>query len=239
MTLLTRAEVITIVSDEWMPYTGYLQNSEGYLIDIARAIFEKRGVTVISKSIPWARAVAETRDGKYTAIAGAYKTDAPDFLYPVDEQGIGVDVFFALKETKWGYDGIDSLNNITLGVVKDYSYGKAIDDYIFKNINDISKINILPGDNMLLPRTLKLLRQKRITAFIENKYVFYYTLKHNEIKDIKEVGTRGSDKLYIAFSPKNPRSKEYALILSEGMSEIRTSGELKKILDKYGLKDWK
>jgi len=46
-------------------------------------------------------------------------------------------------------------------------------------------------------------------------------------------------KLFIAFSPKNPKSQEYAKLLSEGTAALRASGELRKILAKYGLSDWR
>ena len=45
--------------------------------------------------------------------------------------------------------------------------------------------------------------------------------------------------LYIAFSPQLPKAKEYARILSEGMNELRASGELQAILSQYGLTDWR
>jgi polar amino acid transport system substrate-binding protein len=43
----------------------------------------------------------------------------------------------------------------------------------------------------------------------------------------------------MAFSPKNPKSKEYAKLLSAGIEQMRLSGELSKILAKYQLTDWR
>jgi polar amino acid transport system substrate-binding protein len=45
--------------------------------------------------------------------------------------------------------------------------------------------------------------------------------------------------VYIAFSPGNPKSQEYAQILSKGIQQLRASGELATILKKYGMSDWK
>ncbi|MNT92496.1 hypothetical protein D3C72_2337940 [compost metagenome] len=44
--------------------------------------------------------------------------------------------------------------------------------------------------------------------------------------------------LYVSFSPANPKSPQYAALITKGISELRQSGELKKILDKYGVLDW-
>jgi len=45
--------------------------------------------------------------------------------------------------------------------------------------------------------------------------------------------------VYIAFSPFFKQSKTYAKILSDGIIKYRKNGKLQKILNKYGLKDWK
>lgn len=41
---------------------------EGVLIDVARAVFEKRGIAVSYKLLPWRRALEETRDGNSNAL---------------------------------------------------------------------------------------------------------------------------------------------------------------------------
>ena len=45
-------------------------------------------------------------------------------------------------------------------------------------------------------------------------------------------------KTFIAFSPELDSSHDYAHILSKGMNDLRLSGDLAKILAKYGLRDW-
>ena len=48
-----------------------------------------------------------------------------------------------------------------------------------------------------------------------------------------------SGNLYITFSPNIAKSKEYAEILTKGIRRLKDSGELEKILSKYGLTYWK
>jgi len=43
--------------------------------------------------------------------------------------------------------------------------------------------------------------------------------------------------LYVAFSPKNPKSKELATKFDAGIKELRASGKLQAILKFYGLQD--
>ena len=45
--------------------------------------------------------------------------------------------------------------------------------------------------------------------------------------------------VYIACSPNKPNSIVYTKLLSEGIVDLRKTGELQKTLEKYALKDWK
>ncbi|MCP4179692.1 MAG: hypothetical protein GY756_18185 [bacterium] len=47
------------------------------------------------------------------------------------------------------------------------------------------------------------------------------------------------NQIVIGFSLLNPKSNHYIKILSEGIDELRKSGELEIILAAYGLADWK
>ena len=57
---------------------------------------------------------------------------------------------------------------------------------------------------------------------------------------IDEAGDLGeASNIYIACSPAKESSKVLMNLVDEGTEKLRLSGELQKILDKYGLKDWK
>lgn len=233
------ADTITIAADEWLPFTGNEKEQNGYMIEIAKKVFEKHGHTVQFKNVPWSRAVTEAEKGTYTAIAGAYVSDAPSFIFPTEEQGLGIDAFYTLNASTWRFASYESLSSIILGVIQDYSYGDEMDAYITKN-EKTGKINKISGSDNLTHRLIQMLQQKRIDVFIENRNVCNYTMKLNKITDVKEVGAcKTSNKIFIAFTPKNAKTAAYAKILSDGMIELRKSGELKTILEKYGLKDWK
>ncbi|MBF0379047.1 MAG: hypothetical protein HQK72_16440, partial [Desulfamplus sp.] len=62
------------------------------------------------------------------------------------------------------------------------------------------------------------------------------------LQDVEIAGTLPTDKtdyIFIAFSPNNPKSKDYATLITEGIKEMRANGKLKEILNSYGLEDWK
>ena len=80
----------------------------------------------------------------------------------------------------------------------------------------------------------------RIDALLDDRVVLQYTLKRMKQTELfTEAGMpEDANPVYIAFSPAKPESKKYAEILVKGIEELRKSGELDKIMDKYGMKDW-
>ncbi len=62
-------EVITIVSDCWKPYIcGSEAGKNGIAVDICMTVFKKAGYDLEFKIVPWKRAIADTRKGKYDAM---------------------------------------------------------------------------------------------------------------------------------------------------------------------------
>ena len=234
---LGHTETITIRADLWCPYNCDPDSDmPGYIIEIARQIFEKAGNSVDYQILNWARAIEETRQGNFDAIVGAYKHDAPDFVFPESAQGQAVDMFYTTGDSLWRYTSSDSLAGTTIGIIKDYSYGEKLDTYIKKNPNQFV---VLHGSDVF-SRNIKMLLLGRTTALIANKSVMdrHFSIERNLTGRIVEAGIATVENVYIAFSPGNPRSKIYARILSDGIATLRTSGELKKILEKYKLTDW-
>lgn len=234
------AEKIIIAADAWMPFNGEPGSSKpGYMIEIAEKIFTGAGYDFEYKILPWSRAIKEAELGNINGIIGAFYNDAPNFVFPAEELAIVQNGFFVLKGTNWKYTGNQSLLTINLGLITDYSYGEELDTF-FKNNKEKGYFQFNYGENPLEKNINKLL-SKRIDVILESTSVFLY--KTNEMgisHKIKAAGkVEGSEKAYIAFSPTNRHSQTYARILSEGIAELRKSGELKIILQKYGLKDWK
>lgn len=233
------ADDIVLGADIWPPFNCEPgSKNPGYMVEIARKIFEQKGHKIIYKEIPWSRAINICRKGKINGIIGAAKGEAEGFVFPKEPLGKLENFAFVLKDSNWKYDGIDSLKKVKLGLIIDYDYGEKMNKYLEDN-KDSKLIEKVGGTDPLRKNILKL-KAKRIDAVIEAKPVFEYTVNKMGVSDLfKSAGSDGEpDPIYIAFSPNNPKSKEYAKILSDGIVEMRKSGELAKILAKYGQKDW-
>jgi polar amino acid transport system substrate-binding protein len=235
------AETITMVADEWPPFNAAANSrEEGYMVDIAREVFEEKGIEVEYMTMPWKRALAETRKGTYTAVIGASKTDAAGFVFPKEELACNKLAFYVKKGNPWKFKDIESIKRVRLGVIAAYDYRQWLNEYIKANSNNPDKVQILTGD-VPLQRNLSKLLLDRIDVVVDTEAAILWEAKRLGISHDIEPAGYGSEPsfCYIAFSPNRARSPIYAEILSDGIAKLRENGKLQDILDKYGLIDWK
>jgi len=235
------ADEIKLRSDAWCPYScDPASDKQGILVEVAKIIFQKAGHTVDYGELNWARAIAEVREGKSDGLVDAYKSDAPDFIFPEEPVLISKMCFFVKEDDSWKFKGYDTLKGRQISVINDYSYGEKFDAYIQKNANQGDRtITILSGMD-LTRRRIKQIAAGRIDTVLEDWFVFPSKVKsrqqmkeYKQIKGFKNVGCLRGEKLYIAFTPNKASSHTYADLLTKGIREMKASGELEKIINKY------
>lgn len=235
-----QADVITLRTDEWCPYACDPKSDKpGFMVEIAREVFKKHGHTIDYNVMNWPRAVADVKSGQYAGVIGASKADVEGFVIPNLPTGLLVSYYYTRKDDSWTYSGPASLKGRSVGVINDYTYGDEIDNLVAKK-NPAFKL--VSGEEPLL-RLIQMTETKRINGFVENPLVLDYTMaKLKKDKNLFKAASKNlanDPDLFIAFSPVNPKSKEYAKLLDEGVNELRKSGRLKIILQRYGVSDWK
>ncbi|WP_041577061.1 substrate-binding periplasmic protein [Bdellovibrio bacteriovorus] len=234
-----RADVISFRSDFWCPYVCNPDSeTPGYMVEIARTVFEKHGHKVQVKLSNWVRAIKDTRSNRVQGLMGCSVVDAPDFIYPKKSLGIMKNAYFVPKNSTWTYKGRPSLQGMKIGVINGYTYGDSVDNLIRSRHRSFIPFS---GDRPL-EQVIRMMQAGRLDGFIENPVVLQYTSVSAKItmENMKVGGwvENHDPALYISFSPNNPKSQEYAEILTRGVEELRRSGELQRILQKYNLKDW-
>jgi polar amino acid transport system substrate-binding protein len=238
------ADEISLTADVWAPYTMDPQNGkDGYLIDLARAAFQLKGHSVKYSLRPYSRSILETQKGKCDGVVGIYRDDARNqgFIASENELGLSINAFFVRKDDTWQYDNSlkeKSLEGKKIGVIQDYIFDE-IQGYLQAN-KDTPAVQYVAGENPL-EKNLKKLLGKRIDITIDDEVVIQFTARKMGIDgSIRNAGRLSTQNpVVIGFSPKNPKSAEYDLILSQGVENLRKTGELDKILANYGMTDWK
>lgn len=238
------SETIKFGMVDWCPYTCDIgkEKTHGIVPEIISKVFKKYGYTTEFKIVPFGRAIINVQKGKLLhALVTATYDEAPNFVFSKESTGTYNMSVFVEPSNKWKYSGVKSLRELgkPIGVVSGYDYG---DERFMKTIRNEPQLFTVITDDQPLFRLLKMLEFGRISGFAANKNVLNYSLK--EVGNFSELAVNAGDignpvPFYTAFSPNHPKSETYTKLLDEGIRGLRKSGELKDLLDKFGLKDWK
>jgi polar amino acid transport system substrate-binding protein len=117
------ADELVLIADPWPPFNMEVgSDREGYIVDVARMVFEAAGHKVTYKNVPWKRAISGTRSGTYTGAIGASKTDGEGLVFPDEELARNVLAFYVLKDSLWKFEGLSSIETVAIGVIGGYDY---------------------------------------------------------------------------------------------------------------------
>jgi len=235
-------ETITIIADEWCPYNCQPESaSPGMGIEIAEQVFGSAGIKVEYKLYPWTEALQRVREGKDSAVIGAFRTDAPDFIFPAIPFSFSRQCFYTRQDSDWKFKNIASLNGLVLGVIDGYSYGNLVDAYI-RDHRDSDRVYIsrntpaaMTGGTAGLTDLIARIKEGGIDVLIEDRNVLSYDLGDDTPEQaLRDAGCFPSSSVYIAFSPATPdKSLRYIRLLDRGMRRMYQDGVIQKITSKY------
>lgn len=236
---IIKADSLRFTTIDYCPFTcdPLKENGkEGFMTDVLRATFEEAGYSIEIKMFPYARAVAAVNSGEYDGIVVVGKNYAPNLVYPdipTESQPMS---FFVKNETSWKYSGVESLSEVVVGIVKGYDYADVDLNRHFEEQSDSEKIVMLHGVNTT-ERGLRMLQTKRVDTYIDGEYSVLYVLEKLGLSDTIIVVGYAANRFedFTGFNPHNPKSADYAKLLSNKIREMKKTGELNKILSRYGI----
>jgi|GEM_PF-1857798 len=231
-------DMVKLRADLWMPFNGS-PNAEkpGYVVEIARAIFGAQGLKVDYGTLSWEETLKAARAGTIDGAIGTNATEAADLVKGSEPIGIPKIGLFALKDSSWKYENLQSLNTVKLGAIAGYSYWDSLDTYISTHAD--KNVVFFKGETPLADAIVKL-NNKEIDLMPETLPVFVWALKTQGIPftNYHIAYLNEGVPLYISFT-KNKRGLHFSKMMDEGIRTLRANGQLAKILSSYGIEDWK
>ena len=226
--------VIRIAADPWCPISCDPAASEpGIGVELARAIYNPLGYSIIYTVEPWTRALDDVRHGTIDAVIGADTSDDPTLIFPQKPiEHVSYD-FYALRKTNLHDASLATLSTKRIGAISGYGYG-TLDAWIKKQ-NSLGLVQNASGEDALQQNIMKLLAG-RIDVLVESSTVMDYRLAQLDLGDaIEHIGGKPSGHVYLAFAPTSPHSKELAEQFDAGMTQLAKSGTLNTIYQRYHL----
>lgn len=222
-------ETITIATLEYAPWTGKNLKSNGFVNHVISEAFQRKGYTVKYTYLPWARGVAETKNGNYSALSYVYwsKDREKEFLLsdPISEEKI---VFFHLKSNPMNdWKTLEDLKHYKIGATRGYTYTKEfwlaaktkrlIVEATHSDLQNFKKL--LAGRIDIFPSGLvngaSILRKEFNASQSQ--------LLTSHPKPLSE--TTG----HLAFAKSRKNSENLLQIFNQGLAELRQSG----LYDRY------
>jgi polar amino acid transport system substrate-binding protein len=228
---------VAIAADPWCPHTCSAKDVRpGYMIEVARQAFTDRGWRVTYKTAAWSRVMHDVKAGKIDGAVGALRGESAGMTLHAEPLGRQSNVFVVRADDPWTLQGLVSVKGRVVGSIKDYSYSEEIDDWL---AGGHTQVQALGGENAL-GRNLQKLLSGRVDVVVEDEAVLLHTIKAGGLADkVRVAGRMPGGDLFIAFTSAEHRGARMAEVLDQGIRDMRSSGQLRRILDGYGLKDWK
>ncbi|MBX9754269.1 MAG: ABC transporter substrate-binding protein [Pseudomonadaceae bacterium] len=244
MLLLTvgrvNAERLEVVADVWCPFNCQPDAPlPGYVVELLKAAFPDDSIDY--RVLPWKRAILQARNGLSSAALAATQDMADEAHLQVGQQPIGYsyDCLYVAAGNDAKYQGhADDLNSLNrVGIALGYDYSEGLGEWLAHSGNK-AKVFSESGDEPAA-RNLRKLSRSQLDGMIEDRSVMNYLLLNSEFSGrVVSAGCSQSLALYVAFAPQQGKGAERAAQLDRGIVTLRQSGELARILAKYGLQDW-
>jgi len=232
LTIFSRAQEITIVTEEFPPY-NYTQNGEmkGISSEIVMAVLEEIDVTAKIVSYPWSRAYVLASTKKNHLIYSIARIPEREELF----HWIGTIAPYSTSLYK-----LKSRKDIVINSIDDaklYSIGTSGSDVITEYLQSLNFIHLEIVSRDV--QNLYKLTHDRIDLIAYDDISFSYMIKkegltlnkYEKVFLIEDL----SDKLYMAFS----KTTDISLVekFKKGLEAIKKKGIFEKIQKKYFLQD--
>lgn len=229
---LARAETVTIATGEFPPWTSESARYGGFVNRVVAAAFSRVGIDVKFSYMPWKRAEAETRVGRYDASAFwfASQSGEGDFILsePISSHK---EVFFHLKSKPFPHwETLSDLHAVKIGATLGYTYTSE-----FWELAHDGKINVEVAARDEL--NLKKVAIGRIDAFPVDEMTGWLLLSNPKlflpgVKNMFATEARSlrSTSGYLRFPRHQPRTSRLMVKFNAGLLAMKNDGTYERYL---------
>lgn len=236
---ISERKTVVIAGDYWCPY-NCLPDSEspGYLIELIKKAFYIYRIDVEYRLMSWSDAMKLAEKGEIDAIVGISSFKGKNFETTSLPLEYSMTNAFTRNDTKWIYDGIDSLRGKKLGIVIGGIMDEMIKHYVGINypINP-GAFSVQEEKNAVIESIADLIDGDS-DVYIEDSRVVQHYIKENGLDPyIRNAGHVGKIKapVYIAFSKARPDATKYIQYFTDGIASLKATGEFDSLRMKYNM----
>lgn len=223
---MASAQTLRIVTEAWPPLVKDSDGVSGGLIwNLTSAVLAQMDVDATLEFVPWRRALYLVERGERDAVLAAAKRAGREAVmrFPEEPLLMSETVIFSRANHPVRYEGIESLDGMTLGLSAGYSYSAEINNA--SNFEQIAVANMAAGFELLI--------RGRVDGFIVNREVGWYEARQAGIASqlvSSETPVSGGP-VYLAFALGVPQS--FVDRFDAALRAYRQSTGYQRLMEQY------
>lgn len=236
--VLASASSLTLLADVWCPHTcAASAERPGYLVEVARAALQEAGTAPIPyETANWSRVRRELERPQRTLVVLGVTRGAEQAKWHFVAEPItrSPSCFFTRSDSSWRFRSLADLRGLRLGVTRGYQYAPALEATLAAPHANL-KVNRVQSDDPA-GRHLAMLQAGHSDVILEDRLVVRWLLERGA-PAAREAGCIDAQDngVYLAVPRGVPQAEVVLARLEQGVARLRRSGELDRILDRYGV----
>ncbi len=223
------AQGLAVVTAVWPPYV-YEEDQKiaGMATEIVRAVLDNSGIKAEISVYPWKRATTMAKDQPNTMIYPIFRNEErdPHFIWAVPMFNARVSLHKLKKRKDLVINSLEDAKPYRIGVLREAAMHQMLRS---KGFEDDKQLEAVSSNRQ---NVLKLFAG-RIDLDADNPLLIAYEVKQLglSMSEIEEVLPLFEEPMYMAFSKQTP--KESIKRLKAAFDQLKASGQLQAIIDKY------
>lgn len=224
----TLAEPISVVADEWPPFSGADLPNGGISLDVISTVLRRAGYEVETAVLPWARIMDGSRRGEYDVVGSLfYDPDIATYM-TYSAPFYQTEVRFAQRagaDTK--IEGLESLKPYSIAVGDGFLYEENFD-----RATDLNKVIVTTA-----LQGLQMVAYDRADLTLDSLEVLNYAVKVDDpkIADLVEFlpFVLAKHDIHMAISNQLPNKDVVLADFNRVLATMRDDGSLAVLLEKH------
>lgn len=221
-------EPITLVADEWPPFSGEDLPHLGLSVHVAQAVLERAGYEVAPQIVPWPRIMNGVPTGEYDAIGSLFYDEklTPHIAYT--DPFYGTDIQFArASSATHGVPDYDALSGYSIAVGDGFLYEDRFDAD-----TDLNKITV-----QTTLQALRMVAFDRANLTLDSRDVLDFALNVEDPGladriDILPFVLARRD-IHVGLSKKRPDHEEVLNRFNAALAQMHEDGSLDRLLAEH------
>lgn len=230
---LPEGRPLVFASDEWCPYVCFESTRPGYLVELAREVFESPARPVEVRRMSWARAVREAESGRIDGVLGAVRGESAELVYPKLAAASDRPAFAVRADDPWRFTGVEVLADRRIGLADGYRFGPTLDGALFPGGRGAPTLEPLSNDRPTWTNLRKLV-DGRIDTVLDNGHVLRHEIDRGGFfPAVRLIDAGVENPIFIAFAD-TPTGRSLAQHFDRAMLARSERGGRSDLEQTYG-----